>query len=161
MGPVRPSEVNPNGILYSSPGFPNPGSASSPRNHQPCKGCVLTQFSPPLSATLTGLDPDEVATSPGLGNPGLKYGIPSGFTSLLWALGRGSRQKLTPIVRMTRLEHSVARQWGGRKRNFNGEKLWARGYAISTVGFEEKQIRKYIRHQEITSTVRTTACSNE
>ena len=114
-----------------------------------------------MSATLTGLDPDEVATSPGLGNPGLKYGIPSGLTSLLWALGRGSRQKLTPIVRMTRLEHSVARQWGGRKRNFNGEKLWARGYAISTVGFEEKQIRKYIRHQGITSTVRTTACSNE
>ena len=52
-------------------------------------------------------------------------------------------------------------QLGGRKRNFNGEKLWARGYAISTVGFEEKQIRKYIRHQGITSTVRTTACSNE
>ena len=42
----------------------------------------------------------------------------------------------------------MARQWGGRKRNFNGEKLSARGYAISTVGFEEKQIRKYIRHQD-------------
>ena len=26
--------------------------------------------------------------------------------------------------------------------------LWARGYAVSTVGFEEKQIRKYIRHQD-------------
>ncbi len=43
---------------------------------------------------------------------------------------------------------AVARQFGGRKRNFNGEKLWARGYAVSTVGFEEKQIRKYIRHQD-------------
>lgn len=43
---------------------------------------------------------------------------------------------------------AVARQFGGRKRNFNGERLWARGYAVSTVGFEEGQVRKYIRHQE-------------
>ena len=43
---------------------------------------------------------------------------------------------------------AVARHFGGRKRNFNGEKFWARGYAVSTVGFEEKQVRKYIRHQE-------------
>lgn len=43
---------------------------------------------------------------------------------------------------------AVARQFGGRKRNFNGERFWARGYAVSTVGFEETQIRKYIRNQE-------------
>ncbi len=43
---------------------------------------------------------------------------------------------------------AVARQFGGRKRNFNGEKLWARGYAVSTVGFEEAQIKDYIRNQE-------------
>jgi putative transposase len=43
---------------------------------------------------------------------------------------------------------AVARQFGGRKRNFNGETLWARGYAVSTVGFEEEQIRRYIRNQE-------------
>ena len=43
---------------------------------------------------------------------------------------------------------AVARQFGGRKRNFNGEKFWARGYAVSTVGFEEVQIRDYIRNQE-------------
>ena len=43
---------------------------------------------------------------------------------------------------------TVARQFGGRKRNFNGEKFWARGYAVSTVGFEEGQIRKYIKQQE-------------
>jgi putative transposase len=43
---------------------------------------------------------------------------------------------------------AVARQFGGRKRNFNGEKLWARGYSVSTVGFEEEQVRKYICHQE-------------
>ncbi|WP_342270963.1 IS200/IS605 family transposase [Candidatus Tisiphia endosymbiont of Parasteatoda lunata] len=43
---------------------------------------------------------------------------------------------------------AVARQFGGRKRNFNGEKLWARGYAVSTVGFEENQIKHYIKNQE-------------
>ncbi|VFM99014.1 MAG: putative transposase [Candidatus Kentron sp. G] len=43
---------------------------------------------------------------------------------------------------------AIARQFSGRKRNFNGESFWARGYAVSTVGFEEEQIRKYIRHQE-------------
>jgi len=43
---------------------------------------------------------------------------------------------------------AVARQFGGRQRNFNGENLWARGYAVSTVGFEEAQVREYIRHQE-------------
>jgi len=25
---------------------------------------------------------------------------------------------------------ALARQFGGRKRNFNGEKFWARGYAV-------------------------------
>jgi REP element-mobilizing transposase RayT len=33
-------------------------------------------------------------------------------------------------------------------RNFNGERFWARGYAVFTVGFEEVQIRAYIKHQE-------------
>ena len=43
---------------------------------------------------------------------------------------------------------AVARQFGGRQRNFNGERFWARGYAVSTVGFEEGQIREYIKDQE-------------
>jgi len=43
---------------------------------------------------------------------------------------------------------AVARQFGGRQRNFNGERLWARGYTASTVGFEEAQIRAYIKNQE-------------
>ena len=43
---------------------------------------------------------------------------------------------------------AVARQFGGRQRNFNGEQLWARGYAVSTVGFEEAQIHAYIKNQE-------------
>src|SRR5580692_6434447 len=43
---------------------------------------------------------------------------------------------------------AVARQFGGRKRNFNGEKFWARGYAVSTVGFETVKIKEYIQNQE-------------
>jgi putative transposase len=42
---------------------------------------------------------------------------------------------------------AVARQFGGKKRNFNGERLWARGYAVSTVGFELEQVKEYIRNQ--------------
>lgn len=36
----------------------------------------------------------------------------------------------------------------GREQNFTGEHLWARGYAVSTVGFNLDQIRQYIRAQE-------------
>ena len=43
---------------------------------------------------------------------------------------------------------AVARQFYGKKRNYTGEQLWARGYAISTVGFEEETVRNYIKHQE-------------
>ena len=35
----------------------------------------------------------------------------------------------------------------GKERNFAGEHLWARGYAVSTVGFELETIVKYIREQ--------------
>ena len=43
---------------------------------------------------------------------------------------------------------AVARQFGGKQRNFSGENLWARGYAVSTVGFELDKIKDYIAHQE-------------
>ena len=43
---------------------------------------------------------------------------------------------------------AVARQFGGRKRNFNGEQFWARGYAVSTVGFELDQVKSYVKNQE-------------
>ena len=43
---------------------------------------------------------------------------------------------------------AIARQFGGKQRNFNGENFWARGYAVSTVGFEEEAVRRYIREQE-------------
>ena len=43
---------------------------------------------------------------------------------------------------------AVARQVGGRKRNWHGEAFCARGYAVSTIGFEEKQMHRYSRRQE-------------
>ena len=36
----------------------------------------------------------------------------------------------------------------GKERNSSGEHFWARGYAVSTVGFELEQVRTYIREQD-------------
>ncbi len=36
----------------------------------------------------------------------------------------------------------------GKEKNFTGEHFWARGYAVSTVGFELEKIKAYIRDQE-------------
>jgi putative transposase len=43
---------------------------------------------------------------------------------------------------------TIARRYGGRKRNFTGEVFWARGYFVSTVGLDEAMVRAYIRNQE-------------
>ena len=42
---------------------------------------------------------------------------------------------------------AIARQFGGKARNFNGERFWARGYAVSTVGFEKEKIVAYVKNQ--------------
>lgn len=42
---------------------------------------------------------------------------------------------------------AVARQFGKRE-NFLGENLWARGYAVSTVGLELSKVKECIEHQE-------------
>ena len=43
---------------------------------------------------------------------------------------------------------AIARRFGGRERNFTGEVFWARGYYVSTVGFDEAMVRAYIRNHE-------------
>jgi putative transposase len=43
---------------------------------------------------------------------------------------------------------AIARQFQGRQRNFAGQHFWARGDAVSTVGFELDQVRAYIRDQD-------------
>ena len=42
---------------------------------------------------------------------------------------------------------AIARE-NEKARNFSGENFWARGYAVSTVGFELETAKKYIREQE-------------
>lgn len=43
---------------------------------------------------------------------------------------------------------AVAREFSGKKQNYSGEKFWARGYAVSTVGFNEVEIRQYVKLQK-------------
>ena len=43
---------------------------------------------------------------------------------------------------------AVARQFRGCIKNFNGERFWARAYAVLTVGFEKEQIKGYIKNQQ-------------
>ena len=43
---------------------------------------------------------------------------------------------------------AIARRIQEKDRNFVGEHFWARGYAVSTVGFELERVKKYIREQE-------------
>ena len=43
---------------------------------------------------------------------------------------------------------AIARQFGGRDRNFSGEHFWARGDVVSTVGFELEQVKASIRDQD-------------
>jgi len=42
----------------------------------------------------------------------------------------------------------IARTYLGRKKNYAGQHFWARGYFVSTVGWDEQVIRDYFRHQE-------------
>jgi putative transposase len=44
---------------------------------------------------------------------------------------------------------SIARRYGGKRKNYVGQHFWARGYYVSTVGREESIVRKYIQEQEI------------
>ena len=43
---------------------------------------------------------------------------------------------------------SMARQFSGRKLNYNGESFWTRGYSVSTVGYDQENVRVYIEKQE-------------
>jgi len=36
----------------------------------------------------------------------------------------------------------------GKERNFTGEHFWARGYAVSTIGFELEAVQRYVREQD-------------
>lgn len=42
----------------------------------------------------------------------------------------------------------LARNFGGRQRNFTGANFWARGYFVSAAGRDEEVVRRYIQEQE-------------
>jgi len=42
---------------------------------------------------------------------------------------------------------AIARTIQGKERNYTGAHFWSRGYAVSTIGFDEGIIKKYIREQ--------------
>ena len=42
----------------------------------------------------------------------------------------------------------IARTYMGKRQNFIGQNIWARGYLVSTVGRDEASVRENIRKQE-------------
>ena len=42
----------------------------------------------------------------------------------------------------------IARVYAGRRRSFVGQRFWARGYWVSTVGRDEGAVRRYLQEQE-------------
>jgi putative transposase len=43
----------------------------------------------------------------------------------------------------------IAKKFKGKHQNCSGESFWARGYAVSTVGFELEAVKRYIREQDM------------
>ncbi len=43
---------------------------------------------------------------------------------------------------------AIARQFGGKERNFNGETFWAKGFFVTTVGHDADVVKNYIKNQE-------------
>ena len=62
--------------------------------------------------------------------------------------GRFTREYIKGGLAKPEDRHVAIARLCGKERNFTGEHLWARGYAVSTVGFELEQVRQYIREQE-------------
>ncbi len=42
---------------------------------------------------------------------------------------------------------AIVRTFKKQQRNYTGAKFWVRGYAVSTVGFDEEIVKKYIKEQ--------------
>jgi len=60
------------------------------------------------------------------------------------------KHAMSAVVEFIKAKSAIhlARVRGERRRNFVGRSFWARGYAVSTVGWDEATIREYIRTQE-------------
>jgi len=43
----------------------------------------------------------------------------------------------------------IAQNIANKQKNFVGQKFWARGYFVNTVGADEEIVRKYVQNQEV------------
>ena len=58
------------------------------------------------------------------------------------------KQAVASVIGFIKGKSAIAiARMGGKERNFAGEHFWARGYAVSTVGLNEEEVRRYIRNQ--------------
>ena len=63
--------------------------------------------------------------------------------------GSSCEQPVASVIGFLKGKSAIAiARLRGKERNFSGEHFWARGYAVSTVGFELEQVRQYIREQQ-------------
>ena len=64
--------------------------------------------------------------------------------------GRPGKESVADVVKSLTGTSAiaVARQCGGRQRYGNGATVRARGYMVSTVGWEAEHLRRSLRHQE-------------
>ena len=60
----------------------------------------------------------------------------------------GSKENLKHTKWECKYHVAIARRFMDRTKNFVGLNFRARGYYVSTVGRDERQVRQYIREQE-------------
>ncbi len=59
------------------------------------------------------------------------------------------KHPVAAVIRLLKGKRAIAMaRLCGKERNFRSEHFWARGYAVSPVGFELEQVRPCIRDQE-------------
>lgn len=59
------------------------------------------------------------------------------------------KEKVSDVIGYIKGKSAIAiAKIHGKNRNFTGERFWARGYFVSTIGRDEEKIRQYIRNQE-------------
>jgi putative transposase len=60
--------------------------------------------------------------------------------------GNPPKSAVSSVVGFIKVKNAIymARHFSGRRRNFVGESFWARGFYVTTVGFDEDLVRNYI-----------------
>src|SRR5712691_11394514 len=102
-----------------------------------------SHFRAGTSATGCDLPP----AGPAEGRP--DYRGPSGAGPCAYVHRHSPKPPVASVIGFLKGKSAIAlARLSGKERNFTGEHFWARGYAVSTVGFELERVRQYIRQQE-------------